>query len=164
MSQLLAVTYPELHRAAEVLTNVRRLHRDTLADLDDAVYVTRVHSGGIELHQSVRMTGSGTAGGDFWSLLIGLLFSVPLLGGVVGTAANAIGGDLVELEIDERFVAELGAAILPESSAIFALVRDAQLDDILAELHHHGGTALRTPLSRHARARLRAALNARRRA
>ena len=164
MSQLLAVAYQELHRAAEVLTTLRRQHKDTLADLDDAVYVTRVHSGSIELHQSVRVTGAGTAGGDFWSLLVGLLFSVPLLGGVVGTAADAIGGDLGTLGIDERFVADLGTTILPGNSAIFALVRDARFDDVLAELRPYGGVPLWTPLSRGALARLRAALNAGRRA
>jgi uncharacterized membrane protein len=164
MSQLLAVAYPDLQRATEVLTILRRLHQDTLADLDEAVYVTRDMSGSIELHQSVRVTGTGAAGGDFWGLLIGLLLSVPLLGGVVGTAADAIGGDLAELGIDERFVMELGRAIAPGNSAIFALVRDTRLDGILDELRPHGGTILWTPLSRSARSRLRAALNARRRA
>ena len=164
MSQLLAVAYPELQRATEVLTILRRLHQDTLADLDEAVYVTRDLFGSIELHQSVRVTGTGAAGGDFWGLLIGLLLSVPLLGGVVGTAADRIGGDLAELGIDARFVAELGRAIAPGSSAIFALVRDTRLDAILEELRPHQGIILWTPLSRGARSRLRAALNVRRRA
>src|SRR5262249_252162 len=141
-----------------------RLQQDVLADLDEAVYVTRASSGAIELHQSVPMASVSATRGDVWSLLVGLLFSVSLLGGVVGAAADAIGGDLAELGIDEQFVTDLGAAMQPESSAIFALVRNARLDGILLELRPYGGIALWTTLSRNANARLRAALNAGRRA
>jgi uncharacterized membrane protein len=163
MDQLLAVAYPDQMRAADMLGALRRLQFESPAQLKDAVYVTRALDGDFELHQNVRLSSTDAVDDAFWGLLVGLLFSVSLLGGVVGVAVDAIGDDLAGLGIDEPFVAALNASILPGCSAVFALVRNAQLGTVLAELGPQGGTILQASLARDAMARLHAALRTGRR-
>jgi uncharacterized membrane protein len=163
MDQLIAVTYPDQMRAADVLSALRRLQFESPAQLKDAVYVTRALDCDFELHQKVRLSSDDAVDDAFWGLLVGLLFSVSLLGGVVGVAADAVGGDLAALGVDEHFVAALNAAMLPGCSAVFALVWDAHLGTVLAGLGPEGGTILQVSLARDAMARLHAALRSVRR-
>src|SRR5262245_39281454 len=48
MSRLVVVVYPELRSAGEVLAALRQRHEKSLADLDEAIYVTRAESGDLE--------------------------------------------------------------------------------------------------------------------
>ena len=54
-----------------------------------------------------RPDKAGALGGPFWGILFGLLFFVPssVLG--VGAAAGAIGGKLVDVGVDDDFIAEV---------------------------------------------------------
>jgi uncharacterized membrane protein len=163
MSRLLVVVYPELRRAGEVLAAMRNRHEKVLADLDDAIYVTRGENGDLELHQSVVLVHTDVVGDATLGLLISLLVSAPLLGGIVGDPAEVIGDSLAGLGIEEDFAVAVGAALAPGSSAIVTLVPDARCDVARAALNQHGGTMLQAALSRNAQARLRAVLNASRR-
>jgi uncharacterized membrane protein len=108
----------------------------------------------------VGLVGAEAIGDASLGLLIALLISAPLRGGIVGDPAAISGGSLAGLGIDEDFAVALGAALSPGSSAIVALVPDARGDTVCAALERHGGTILQATLSGHAQARLRAVLNA----
>ena len=54
MANLVVIAYDDEFRAAEVLATLRRLQRDYLIDLDDAVYVTKDGEGKIKLHESTH--------------------------------------------------------------------------------------------------------------
>jgi uncharacterized membrane protein len=164
MSRLLVVIYPELRRAGEVLATLRNRHEKGLANLDEAIYVTRGESGDLELHQSVVLVHPDVVGDATLGLLISLLVSAPLLGGIVGEPAEVIGDNLAGLDIDEEFAVAVSAALSPGSSAIVALVPETRCDTVCAALDRHGGTILQATVSRSAQARLRAVLNAGRRA
>ena len=49
--------------------------------------------------------------------------------------------------ISQRFVDELGKTLVPESSAIVALIRRVALDEVLPELALYGGTVMQTSLA-----------------
>src|SRR5215470_15915775 len=96
MSELVAVTYPDVYRAGEVCATLQRLQREFLIEIEDVAYITREQNGKVKLHQTVPVVataaGVGMFRGTIWGALIGLLFLQPALGMVTGAALGAAGG------------------------------------------------------------------------
>jgi uncharacterized membrane protein len=159
MSELVVIAYDDEYRAAEVLATLRRLQKEYLIDLEDAVYVTKDRAGKFKLHESADLTAAGAAGGGFWGLLIGLLFFAPLAGLAVGAGAGALAGKLTDVGIDTQFMRELSARLEPGSSALFVLVRQANAERVVPEIEVFGGAVVRTSLKPDAEERLREALS-----
>ena len=159
MSDLIAIAYPEEHRAAEVLATLRRLQNEYLIDLEDAVVVTKDDAGKVKLHQSVDLVGAGAAGGALWGTAIGLLFLNPLLGALVGAASGALSGRLTDYGIKDDFIRELSQRLQPNSSAIFFLARRMTADKVTPEVGKFGGTILQSSLSAEAERQLEEALS-----
>ena len=159
MSDLIVVAYPDQFRAAEVRATLTRLQTEYLLDLEDACVVTKDDAGKVKLHQTVNLTAEGALSGVLWGSLIGMLFLNPLLGGLVGVGAGALGGAVSDFGINDDFIRELAAQMQPNSSAIFVLARKVTPDKVLAELAKFGGTILRTSLPQDAEARWQQALS-----
>jgi len=168
MSELVVVTYPDINRAAEVLVTLKRLEKEHLIDLEDAVYVTKGPDGKAKLHQSVPLgaigASSGLVRGTLWGTLIGLLFLNPLLGALTGAAAGAAGGaisgSMIDYGISDDFIKELGAQLQPNTSALFLLITKSTPDKVLPEVSHYGGKILRSSLSNDQEKKLQEALDA----
>lgn len=160
MSTLVVVGYNDLHKAEEVRLTLRKLQRDYLIELEDAVVATKDASGKVKLHQAVNLTAAGAVSGGFWGTLIGMIFLNPILGMAVGATAGAVSGTLTDLGINDKFMKDLADTMTPGSSVLFVLVRKSTPDRVLEELAGTGGTILKTSLSNEAEARLQAALDA----
>ena len=160
MSTLVVVAYDNAFQAEEVRLKLRRLQKDYLIDLEDAVVATKDDKGKVELHQSFNLAGAGALSGGFWGALIGLIFMVPLLGAAVGASAGAISGALTDVGIDDKFMQELAASMNAGSSVLFVLVRKVTPDKVLDELRGTGGKVLKTSLTHEDEAKLQAALSA----
>ena len=160
MSTLVVVAYDDAFQAEEVRLKLRRLQKDYLIDLEDAVVATKDDKGKVKLHQAINMTGAGALSGGFWGALIGMIFMMPLLGAAVGASAGAISGALTDVGIDDNFMKELASKMKQGSSVLFVLVRKATPDKVLAELTGTGGTLLKTSLTHEDEAKLQAALSA----
>ena len=160
MSTLVVVGYKEPFRAEEVRLTLRKLQRDYLIDLEDAVVAVKDAQDKVKLHQAINLTAAGSVSGGFWGALIGMMFLNPLLGLAVGASAGAVSGALTDLGINDQFMKDLASSMTPNSSALFVLVRKATPDKVLAELQGTGGTVLKTSLSHEDEARLQAALSA----
>src|SRR5215467_861888 len=63
MSELVAVSYPDVYRAGEVCATLQRLQREFLIEMEDAAYVTKEQDGRIKLHQTVPVMGVATGVG-----------------------------------------------------------------------------------------------------
>ena len=167
MSELIVVAFDDPNRADEVLTELRKLQREYLIDLEDAVVAMRRPDGSIQLKQSVNLVGmtaaSGGLWGALWGTLVGILFLNPLVGFAVGTlvgaGTGALAGALTDYGIPDDFVRELAQTLKPNSSAIFFLERKMQPEKVLADLARFKGRVLRTSLSPEQEARLQAALS-----
>ncbi len=167
MSELIVVAFDDPNKADEVLTEVRKLQREYLIDLEDAVVAVRRPDGSIQLKQSVNLVGmtaaSGGLWGALWGTLVGMLFLNPLVGFAVGTlvgaGTGALAGALTDYGIPDDFVRELAQTLKPNSSAIFILERKMQPEKVLADLSQFKGRVLRTSLSPEQEARLQAALS-----
>src|SRR6516164_8921999 len=138
MSTLVVVGYDDPFKAEEVHLKLRRMQRDYLIDLEDAVFAVKDKNGKVKLHQAVNMTAAGALSGGFWGSLIGLIFLNPLLGFAMGATAGAVSGALTDVGINDNFMKELAASMTPGSSTLFVLVTKATPDKVLEELKGTG--------------------------
>jgi uncharacterized membrane protein len=159
MNTLIVIGYPDVDQAEEVRLKLRKLHRDYLIDLDDAVVAVKDAGGKIKLHQAVNLTAAGASSGGFWGMLIGMIFLNPLIGLAVGASAGAVSGSLTDVGINDDFMKNLAKTLTPGSSALFVLVRKMTPDKVLKELEGSGGTVIQTSLSDDDEEKLQAALS-----
>ncbi len=159
MSTLVVVSYEQEFQAEEVRLKLRKLQKDYLIDLEDAVVATKDAKGKVKLHQAMNLTGAGAVSGGFWGALIGLIFMMPLLGAAVGASAGAISGALTDLGISDKFMTDLASRMQPGGSVLFVLARGATPDKVLDELRGTGGKILQTSLTHEDEAKLQAALS-----
>jgi uncharacterized membrane protein len=158
MSNLVAIAYPDVDTAQQVMTTLGELQIERSIVLEDAVIVTREEGGKVKLHQARSTTGAGAAGGAMWGGLIGLLFLAPLLGMAVGAASGALTGKLTDVGVDDSFLKELGEKLEPGMAAVIVLVHRSTPDKVLPAIQGFGGTMLQSSLDDDAEARLREAL------
>lgn len=167
MSEMVAVAFDSPQEADRVLTELTRLQKEYLIDLEDAVIAIRGPNGKVDLKQSVNLIGMGAASGGLsgalWGTLVGLLFLNPLagfaVGGMIGAGAGALSGSLVDYGINDDFIRSLAENLQPDSSALFVLIRKAQPEKVLSELSQFRGHLLRSSLSPEQERRLQAALS-----
>jgi uncharacterized membrane protein len=133
VSDLVAIAYPNLETAREVAQNVGQAQKAHLIELDDMVIAEHRQDGKIKLHQP-SLAGVGAAGGALWGGLIGLIFFAPLLGMAIGAASGAVAGKMTDAGVDDNFMKNLAAQLEPGSAAVIVLVRQANMDKILAEV------------------------------
>ena len=167
MSNLVVVGFDKIETADLVLLRLKKLKREYLIDLEDAVVVERDASGEVHLKQSISLTqlgaSSGLLSGSLLGALVGMMFLNPvagfLIGGMFGAGGGALSGSLSDYGIDDDFIRSLGETIPANSSALFILVRKAQPEKVLAELSDVKGKVLRTSLSPEQEQQLQRALS-----
>lgn len=167
MAELVVIGFDNDQEADRVLTELVRLQREYLIDVEDAVVAIRHPDGKVNLKQSLNLVAAGATSGGLsgalWGSLVGLLFLNPLagmaVGGLVGAGSGALTGSLIDYGINDAFIQSLAETLKPNTSALFVLVRKAQPDKVLAELSKFRGRVLRSSLSPEQEARLQAALS-----
>ena len=160
MSTLVVVSYDNIYKAEEVRMTLRKMQKDYLLDLEDAVVAVKDADGKVKLHQAINLTAAGAVSGGFWGALIGMIFMMPLLGAAVGASAGAASGALTDVGIDDKFMKELAASMNAGSSVLFVLAHNATPDKVLDELRGTGGKVIKTSLTHEDEAKLQAALSA----
>ena len=173
VSELVVVAFDNTQEADRVLTELVRLSKEHLIDLEDAVVAIRSPDGTVRIKQSVNLVGIGAAQGSLsgalWGSLVGLLFLNPLLGfaagAAVGAGSGALAGSLSDYGIDDDLIRSIGDTLQPNTSALFVLVRKVQPEKVLADITGAGfkGKVIRSSLSPDQEQRLRAALSQARR-
>jgi uncharacterized membrane protein len=158
MSDLVAIAYPDLGTAKEVVGNIGEAQKAHLIELEDLVIVERRGDGKVKLHQP-SLAGAGAAGGALWGGLIGLIFLMPLFGMALGAATGAAMGAASDVGVDDKFMKELGEKLQPGGAAVIALVRQANMEKILADVRIQGDI-IQTSLSSESEEALREALAA----
>ncbi|NJK79102.1 MAG: DUF1269 domain-containing protein [Chloroflexaceae bacterium] len=159
MSDLIAISFSDQHRANEVLNVLRRLEHEYLIDLDDAVVVVRNKRGNLRFHQTLDLTAAGAAGGTLWGLLLGMVFGLPFVGALAGAAGGAISGHYADLGIKDDFITAVSSRLGPGTSAIFLLVRKVTLEKVLPELGAYEGVILHSSLAHDAEEKLAATIH-----
>ena len=133
MSDLVAIAYPDLSTAKQVVSNLGDAQKAHLIELEDLALVEHRDDGEVKLHQA-SLAGAGAAGGALWGGLIGMLFLAPFLGMAIGAASGAAAGAAADTGVDDNFMKELGAKLQPGGAALIVLVRKMNVEKILAEV------------------------------
>jgi uncharacterized membrane protein len=168
MNSLMVVGFHGKHRAAEVLDQLERLNEAWVIDLQDAVAVYRRDDGRLRIDESLNPTeGEGAGVGASLGILVGALLAAPFTAGAsAAAAATALGVGAVtggtlgavaggtdayewkdEFGISDEFVREVGGMVQPGDSAVFALLRAGDPEDVANRFAGYGGTILRTTLT-----------------
>jgi uncharacterized membrane protein len=156
MSDLIVIGYEDKFKAEEVRTQLLKLQKEYLIDLEDAVVAVKNDEGKVKLHQITNLTAVGAVSGGFW----GLIFLNPLLGLAAGASAGALSGALTDVGINDDFMKDLAATFKNGSSLLFVLVRKSTPDKVLAEIQGTGGKVIKTSLTHEQEQKLQAALDA----
>ena len=80
MSELVVIVFEDENTAFEIRSDLAKLQKEYLIEMEDVVVVTKDEAGKVKLHQAQNLTSAGAVGGSFWGLLIGMIFLNPLLG------------------------------------------------------------------------------------
>ena len=168
MDNLIVVGFRGRHRASEVLSQLQVLDDNWTLDLADAVAAYRTDDGRLRIDQSVNPTTTeGAAWGGVFGALLGGLLAAPFTAGVstaaavaaVGTGALGIGsvGALAgaddaasfkeEYGVSDEFVQQVGGMIEPGNSAVFAVIRTNDPEEVAQHFQGYGGTILKTTLA-----------------
>ena len=139
VKQLVVLAYVDEYRAVEVLGLLQRLHTGSIVPLEDAVGVIRGTDWNVRLHHGMNLAQPEDACLRFWRGLVASLVLAP------GTAdCRRTGRDYGILPTFER---DLRANLPPGSSAVFMIVADATLEQLMVDLYRLGGTLLHSPLA-----------------
>jgi uncharacterized membrane protein len=166
MAELVIVAFDNPNDADRVLTELTRMQKEYLIDLEDAVVAIRGTDGAVRIKQSVNLLSLGATSGGLtgamWGTLIGMLFLNPIaglaIGSAVGIGSGALTGSLVDYGINDQFIKSIGETLQPDTSALFLLVRKAQPEKVLRELAAFKGRVIRSSLSPEQEAKLQDAL------
>ena len=154
MGTLVVVEYNKPYKADELRLKLQKLQSEHLLDLADVVVAVNDEKGEVKLHHAGNLTADDAVYGGFCGTLTNLILTNAALG--------AGSGALTEVGINDHFMKELAATLVPGSSALFVLTRrpSPDKDRMLEELKGLGGKILMTSLSHEDEARLQAALSA----
>jgi uncharacterized membrane protein len=130
MQNLNILAFTNESQAFQVRDALVKLENEGLGELIDAVIITRNTEGKVKLHQSMSGTAAFAAAGSLAGMIMGALVLSPVFGSMVGTASGAAIGLLVDLGISDRFMKDLGATLIPGSSALCLLGSKGQLEEI----------------------------------
>jgi uncharacterized membrane protein len=142
---LWAIGYADIGRAEQVRQEVNKLGTmHCLTVLDTAVAV-RHADGTVTLDGEPLVAPIKVAGRSFAGFLAALaLGAPPLTGGAAGALVKAGGGGAAEAGIDDDFITEVAALLKSDTSALFVLDLENDMNAILHGIRGLGGTVLKT--------------------
>lgn len=180
MADLIVVGFSGTGRAAEVLDQLQALDDEWVVDLQNAAAIYRDYDGTLKLDESTVLTERQSTGiAALWGGLLGALIAIPFTGGASGAAAAAIaagalGGGAVgaatgaltsdwwrdDFGLSGDFVGSVAAMIQPGDSAILALIRADNSEQVAERFRGYGGQVLRTTLTHEQSRKLQQILDA----
>jgi uncharacterized membrane protein len=160
MSNFLVFIFSNEQAANRMTPDLQSLQEQHKLLISDAAALIRKLDGKIKIEHLNSLVGSGTLGGPFWGMLIGLLFYMPWLGVPVSTITRILADKFSVYGISDSFIKEVGATIRPGYSALFLITENLAEDKIIEVLSRHKATLLRINLSKEDESRLREAFGA----
>ena len=154
-SEIVALMFDGQYTAEGMLKNFLEMQEKGDIQLEDAVVASRGPGEQVDIKQTKSVTGKYTLGGSGVGLLAGLLLGGPIGGLVGGAAVGAIAGKMKDVGIDDKFIKETSAALGPNTSAIFLMVKEANAEAVRKQLKPFKAVVLSSTLSEEKEERLR---------
>lgn len=159
MATLLAITYPDADRARKAMDSINWSDFDHLIDVNAACWITN-DNGELKVHPRGQHVAGKAALAGALGLLVGGLFTIPVVGLAAGAAIGVHKAKAKELGIDEDFVTSVGNQIESGGSAIVVLFEeDADTAKAGMDLAQYGGSVHSSDLSPERLARFQASLD-----
>ncbi|WP_414756645.1 DUF1269 domain-containing protein [Anabaena sp. CCY 9910] len=136
MSELVVVNFDDKYKADEALLELLKLEQEYLADLEDAVIITKNAQGKIRVKPYHDLVKPGDLSNELWGGIISSTFFHRFL-------------TIKESVFDSNFLTEVEESLKPNSSSLFVLINYAHPEKIIAEFHRFEGKLIRTTLSKH---------------
>lgn len=158
MTQLIVVGFNRLEDARDAMRRLRDLERAGRISFEDTAIVERTADG--KAHVRNEVSGTTETGAAVGAILGGLLaFAMPVVGLVVGGALGAAFGALLDRGVSGKFVDEVKETLQPGRSALFLVVKDADVDALIPALRDFEGDVIQTNLDEETEEALRQALH-----
>ncbi len=147
MSDLIVITFDGEGTADRALASVRGVERGGGFGLDDTAVVAKDRAG------KVRVKNEWSSGAETGAVAGGLLgalvtFFFPPVGAAVGAGLGALLGSQFQSGVDQDFVADVGAALKPDSSALFLITKEGgDAAAVVAAFNPFEGTVYQTTLA-----------------
>ncbi|MBD2487323.1 DUF1269 domain-containing protein [Aulosira sp. FACHB-615] len=135
MSELAVISFNDKYKADEMLLELLKLEQEHLADLEDAVVITKNAQGRIRVKPYHDLVKPGDLSNELW-------------GGIISATFFHRSLTIKESVFNSSFLTEVEAALTPNSSAIFVLINYADTEKIIAEFNRFEGKLIRTTLSK----------------
>jgi len=144
VSNLVVIAFENMEEAGRVRETLRSAQREDFISLDDSAVVVKDEEGKVHVKNEMdRGVKIGAVGGSLLGLLLAGIF-FPIGGLIIGAVGGALLGKTLDTGIDKKFVKDVEEAMQPGTSAIFFIVREANVDVAAAALRPYKGTVLQT--------------------
>lgn len=156
-NQLVVVAFDHFDAARRTLRSLRDLESEGRVSFEDTALVERDPDGTVHVRNEVSgATETGAVVGAILGALLGFLF--PVVGIAIGAVGGAAVGASFRTGVSGDFVDEVKQSLQPGRSALFLVVRRADLDAVMAAVRPFSGEVLQTTLAPDAEEALKQAL------
>jgi len=157
MNQLIVVAFDHFDDARTALGRIRSLESTGKISLEDTALIQRDPDG--TAHVKNEVSGTTETATVIGAVVGGLVtFLLPIVGAAIGAAAGAAIGVALDRGVSPRFVDEVKSTLRPGRSALFLVVREADLDAVMPVVRDLRGDVVQSTLSEEAEGALRHAL------
>jgi uncharacterized membrane protein len=159
MTQLVVIGFDTAEEAREVLKSLRDLERQGQIAFEDTAIVSRDLDGKTHVQNEVSgTTETGAVVGGLIGTFVGALL-FPVVGLAVGAAAGAAIGASLDTGVSGKFVDDVKQQLGPGKSALFLVIREANMEAAMGALRNHHGRLIQTTLDSQLEAALRDTLD-----
>ena len=147
MSNLVVITFDDTEQADQVKESLKKQQKEGLIKIDDVSIVVKDAEGKASIDSKLLDSGekSGAfAGGIIGLVLLGLF--APVLGVAGGAIIGGLLGKVADKGVDKKFVKEVSAELQPNTSALFVVTEDANVNAVIAMLRQYEGHVYHTTL------------------
>ncbi|HBX68325.1 MAG TPA: hypothetical protein DEH25_02765 [Chloroflexi bacterium] len=155
MSNIVAFAFEGEETAEGMLGNVLKLEEQGKIEVLDAVVASRGIGKNVDIKQTQSAKGKFTKRGAGVGFLAGLLLGGPILGAVGGAAVGAISGSMKDVGIKDDFIEQIAAGLGPNSSAIFLMTQNADMEAVEKTLKPLQARVLTTTLDPEVEAKIK---------
>jgi len=154
MSNVVALAFEGEETAKGMLNDVLKLEEQGKIEVLDAVIASRGVGKNVNIKQTQSAKGKYAKRGTGIGFLAGLLLGGPILGAAGGAAVGAISGSMKDVGIKDDFIEQIAAGLGQNSSAIFLMTQNADMEAIQKYLKPFKARVLTTTLDSQAEANI----------
>lgn len=158
MSALVVITFDHAGEANELRRDIRALEQEGAVAIEDSAVIMKDEHGKVHVvDETDKTVVKGAAVGGIIGLLLSFIF--PVAGIALGAIAGGLVGASMDMGVDKKFVKEVRDELKPNSSALFLIINEANINATLAAMRQHTGKVYQTNLPAELEDSLRDALH-----